>query len=158
MTGNRLIASCTAVLTGALIVVGAVSDGIVRHVLQTAPGWIVIVLGLRNSVLTRWAALPVFLVWLLIFVLIWLYLLDLSDIIDGHFGPAEIAMTIVGAIACATGLFAALRTGGSAKWWSGMLIFLLMAALQIGVVALSMKPAIASDTGFRNWLKHAQTG
>ncbi len=36
----------------------------IRHIVQTYPLWIAIVLAARNSALTKWAALPCFVFWL----------------------------------------------------------------------------------------------
>lgn len=36
----------------------------IRHIVQTSPLWIAIVLAARNSALTKWAALPCFVFWL----------------------------------------------------------------------------------------------
>jgi len=71
----RILISCSAVIMAALLVVGAVSHGVIRHIVQTSPLWIAIVLGIRGSALTKWAALPCFVFWLVLMTAIWLYLL-----------------------------------------------------------------------------------
>jgi hypothetical protein len=53
-------------MIAALLVVGAVSHIMVRHVVQTSALWIAIVLVVRNSGLAKWAALPCFVLWLLL--------------------------------------------------------------------------------------------
>ncbi len=143
--GNRVIGACALVLIAALLVVGAVSGGVVHHIVQSAPAWIAAILAFRGSPLARWAALPVFLVWLLIFAMIWLFLLGYPSPIDGTFGRVEVAMTVVGGFACALGIAAALRGGGAVRWWVAILIFIVVAALQIGAVAAGLTPPLVSD-------------
>jgi hypothetical protein len=48
----------------ALYIVGIVSHGVVRHIVQTAPVWPAAVLGMRRSVWSKWTALPCFFFWL----------------------------------------------------------------------------------------------
>lgn len=46
-TASRTLAFCAAFLIAALYVVGVVSHGVLRHVVQTAPMWSTVILGLR---------------------------------------------------------------------------------------------------------------
>ena len=54
----RIVTGCCLAMIAALMVVGAVSHGVLRHIVQTSPLWITIVLGIRRSASTKWAALP----------------------------------------------------------------------------------------------------
>jgi len=56
----RVLISCCVAMIAALLVVGAVSHGVIRHIVQTSPLWVAIGLGIRHSALTKWAALPCF--------------------------------------------------------------------------------------------------
>src|SRR5579859_2306380 len=103
---QRIAWGSLAVLV-ALYVVGAVSHGSLRHVVQTLPLWFPIVLGFRRSEFAKWSALPCLIFWLAIMVLIWLFLLGWARILSGHFSPIEIAMTLVIGIACVTGILLA---------------------------------------------------
>ena len=79
----------------ALYIVGLVSNGVLRHIVQTLPLWFPIVVGLRQREIAKWASLPCFIIWLLLMTLIWLYLLGWAKLISGHFTPIEIVLTFV---------------------------------------------------------------
>ncbi len=107
------MALCSLAIIIALVVgVGLASNLVLRHVVQTLPLWIAVVLGFRRSRATGWVALPLFLFWLTLMVIIWLYLLGIASLISGHFSPIEIAMTItVGAASIiGIGLFARFKS------------------------------------------------
>jgi len=104
-----LLAGCCLAVMVALLVVGAVSHGVVRHLVQTAPLWIAVVLGTRRSDLSKWAALPSFVFWLLLMIAIWLFLLGWARIVSGTFTVTEIAMTIVVGAASTLGIVTGLR-------------------------------------------------
>lgn len=148
----RTIAWCALILIAALIVVGIVSDGVLRHIVQTAPAWIIVALGASNSNLTKWAAPPVFVVWLIILTLIWLYLLGMARVITGHFSPTEIAMTIIVGISSVWGLVNCFRLKNGTGFSGAMLVLLIMTAAQVGAIVLSTQPAIADDEPILNWL------
>src|SRR5689334_4144892 len=103
-TNHRALMVCSVIVIAALLVVGAVSHGVLRHIVQTSPLWIGIVLGARRSPLTKWAALPCFVFWLFLMFVIWLFLLGWTHIISGTFLPTEIAMTIVVGLASGVGI------------------------------------------------------
>ena len=88
----RLLIGCCIVIIAALLVVGTVSSGVIRHIVQTSPLWIVIVLSVRRSAWSKWAALPCYLFWLLLMTAIWLFLLGWARIVSGTFSHTEIAM------------------------------------------------------------------
>jgi hypothetical protein len=137
----KTIAACALAVLVALYVVGAVSHGSLRHEVQTLPLWVPIVAGFNRRDFARWCALPCFLFWLPIMVLIWLFLLGWSRIITGTFSPVEIAMTIVVGLASAAGLFACVR---GIRWsWFGAALFVLFAFLQLAAFRISMLPGIA---------------
>jgi hypothetical protein len=150
---NKAIALCVLVQMAALIVVGLVSDGLARHVLQTSPSWIVAALALHESSRAKWAALPVFVFWLAIMSLIWLYLLGIAHIITGNFGNTEVAMTLVVMATSVLGIFAALSARSDVAWWRAAIIIVAVAAVQVGAMALSLRPPISSDTLLVNWLR-----
>ena len=139
----RRIAVCCAAIILALYVVGLVSGTEIRHLVQTAPLWLGVILGWRSSSLARWIALPFFLFWLTIMVFIWLFLLGWARIVSGHFSPTEIAMTIVIGIAAVAGIAAAPRAKMYAPALAAAGAFVLGAALQLAAFRISMLPAIA---------------
>src|SRR5438067_7094898 len=90
------VAVCSLVVILALVLgVGLAVNQVLRHLVQTAPFCVAVVLGFRRSRTAYWVALPLFLVWFVLMALIWAYLLGISHIVNGHFSPIEIGMTIV---------------------------------------------------------------
>jgi hypothetical protein len=153
---EKTYALCSLAVIAALLVVGSLSDGVVRHIIQTLPLWIVAVLGWRHSALTKWIALPMFLVWLAIMVLIWLFLLHLSRILTGRYSPIEIAMTlVVGAtsILVAVGFW---RTRADISIPRAAAGLLAGAVLQLGAIALSLQAPLSSDSALWAWLEPRQ--
>src|SRR5258708_9888278 len=106
---SKWIAYCSLAVLVALYVVGAVSNGSLRHEVQTLPLWFPIVLGFRQRELAKWTALLCFIFWLAIMIFIWLFLLGWARIVSGHFSPVEITMTVVIGVACLTGIGVSLR-------------------------------------------------
>src|SRR6478609_3234964 len=103
-----ILVSLIGILAG-LLLVGLVSGTPIRHVIQVAPVVMAIALLLKRVHGAPYAALPLFVFWLGIMVLIWLFLLGIARITTGHFTPAEIVLTVVIGAASAWGLLAALR-------------------------------------------------
>src|SRR4026209_2501791 len=141
-TGPLLAGCCLAILV-ALLVVGAVSHGVVRHIVQTAPLWIAIVLGTRRSELSKWAALPSFLFWLLLMTAIWLFLLGWARIVSGTFTVTEIAMTIVVGAASTLGIMAGLRMRTATRPAVAAATVLGVTLLDLIAFRVSLLPAIA---------------
>lgn len=141
---SKWIASCCLAVLVALYVVGAVSNGSLRHEVQTLPLWFPIVLGLRRRELAKWSALPCLIFWLTIVVFIWLFLLGWARIVTGHFSPVEIAMTLVIGIACVIGLTVAVRWRTSVKPLAALGVAVLFAALQVAAFRISLIPYIAT--------------
>lgn len=137
-----LIFCCCAVIV-ALLVVGGVSDGVVRHIVQTSPLWIAIALAVRHSRWCKWAALPCFVFWLLLMIVIWLFLLGWARLVSGTFSPVEIAMTLIVGLFSSIGIIAALRikSGVPARAAAGVVV--LVAALQVMALRVSLLPQIA---------------
>ena len=134
--------SCLAIVF-ALYIVGAVSHGLLRHIVQTLPLWIPIALGLRARESAKWAALPCLIFWLAIMSFIWLFLLHLAHIVSGHFSPTEIAMTIIVGTASLIGLWAVSRWRTATGPVKAMGIALFMAAFQLLALRISLLPSIA---------------
>jgi hypothetical protein len=130
---------------GALVVVGVVSHGVVRHLVQTAPLWVAVVLGLRGRELAKWCAMPCFSLWLAIMVFIWLYLLGWARIVSGTFSPTEIAMTLVVGAAAVAGLGVAIRWRTSSRSTTALAAFALFSCLQLIAFRISFLPGIAHD-------------
>jgi len=145
MTRGKIVGYCSLAVLLALYVVGAVSGtpGSLRHQVQTLPLWFPIVAGLRHRELAKWAALPCFIFWLGIMIVIWLFLLGWARIISGHFFPSEIAMTLVVGAASAVGIAACVGWRTRVRALASSAMFLLFAVLQFLAFRLSLIPYIA---------------
>jgi hypothetical protein len=142
---SRGLAFCALLLIASLYVVGVVSHGVLRHIVQTAPVWGAVVLGMRRSVWSKWAALPCFIVWLFLMSLIWLFLLGWARVISGTFTPIEIAMTLVVGACAVIGIVLALRMNTGLRALGASAVFFGMLLLQIAALRISFLPGIAHD-------------
>jgi hypothetical protein len=142
---SRSLAFCALLLIASLYVVGVVSHGVLRHIVQTAPVWGAVVLGVRRSAWSKWAALPCFIVWLFLMSLIWLFLLGWAHVISGTFSPIEIAMTLVVGVCAVTGIVLALRMNTGLRALGASAVFLGMLLLQIVALRISFLLGIAHD-------------
>jgi hypothetical protein len=129
----------------ALYVVGIVSNGVVRHIVQTLPLWFPILLGLHQQEIAKWASLPCFIIWLVLMTLIWLFLLGWANVISGHFTPVEVILTLVIGIASLAGLVAGFRWRTSLSWGKGLFVAAIFVVLQLVALRISFLPAIAKD-------------
>ena len=138
------VAVCSLLIIFALVLgVGLASNLVLRHMVQTVPFWVAVVLGFRRSHATSWAALPLFLFWLVLMVLIWGYLLGVSHLVNGHFSPVEIVMTIIVGAAAIVGIACFVRFKSYLSLAGKASLFVLMAVFQWGCFQLSFLPAIA---------------
>ena len=146
MNNAKAVGYASLAILVALYVVGAVSipPGSLRHEVQTLPLWVPIVAGFQRRELAKWAALPCLIFWLTIMILIWLFLLGWARIVNGHFFPTEIAMTLVIGAASLVGLAACARWRTSVRPATALGTFLLFAVLQYLSFRLSLIPYIAS--------------
>jgi hypothetical protein len=139
-------ATTAALLTvlAALLLVGVVSGTILRHAVQVLPVLLATVVIVAGPAWSRFAAMPIFAFWLGIMLLIWSYLLGLSNVIGGQFTPAEVGLTVVIGLACVAGLAATAGGTGRPRGWAGVAAFLIFGALQVGIMWLSLQPALAT--------------
>lgn len=145
MTRAQTVGACSLAVLLALYVVGAVSTtpGSLGHEIQTLPLWFPIVAGFRNRNAAKWAALPCFIFWLALMIVIWLFLLGWARLISGHFFPSEIAMTLVVGIASLLGIAVCVRWRTTFRPTVAAGLFVLFAALQFLAFRLSLIPYIA---------------
>jgi hypothetical protein len=141
---SKGIAYCSLAILVALYVVGAVSNGSLRHEVQTLPLWFPIVMGFRQREVAKWSALPCLIFWLVIMMFIWLFLLGWARIVSGHFSPVEIAMTLVIGVACLSGLGMSLRWRTAVRSSAALCVVVLFASLQLLAFRLSLIPYIAT--------------
>ena len=140
LSSAKVVASsCLATLI-ALYIVGAVSNGSLRHEVQTLPLWFPIVMGFRQREIAKWAALPCLVFWLAIMIFIWLFLLGWARIVLGHFSPIEIAMTIVIGTACVSALATTFRWTTTVRPLVAAMVAVLFAVLQLAAFRTSLIP------------------
>jgi hypothetical protein len=142
-SGSKWIALCCLAVLVALYVVGAVSHGVLRHVVQTLPLWFPIAFGFRGSKLAKWSALPCLIFWFGIMTLIWLFLMGQSHIASGHYSPVEIAMTLVVGAACLSGAGVAFGWRTTVRPLPAAAIVVLFFVLQLLAMRVSLLPSIA---------------
>jgi hypothetical protein len=141
---STTMAYCCLAALIALYVVGAVSNGSLRHEVQTLPLWISIVLGFRQKEIVKWAALPCLFIWLVLMIFIWLFLFGWARIVSGHFSPVEIVMTIVVGASSLLGIVTGLRWRTSVRPATALAMAVLLALLQVAALKISFTPYIAS--------------
>jgi len=140
----RQLSLCCLTMIIALWIVGVASGEILRHLIQTLPIWIGVILGARNSQWTKSAALPFFIFWFGIMTLIWLFLLGWSRIVRGHYSPTEIAMTIVIGAAALLGIILCARMKMQIKFIHAVAVFVLTALAQYVAMYVSLLPQFRS--------------
>jgi hypothetical protein len=143
--GSRLLLYCCLLMILCLYVVGFESHGILRHVVQTAPLWLVVVLAKRESPWTKWTALPCFIFWLVLMTLIWLFLLGWAKVLSGTFTPVEIAMATTVGLCSMVGIVLALRSRTHVHPIKAFAVFVSTAVFQFLVLRISFLPSIAHD-------------
>lgn len=140
-----VIAVCSLAIILALVAgVGGATGLVWRHLIQTAPLWLAVGCGFGRARVTGWIALPSFLFWLALMIMIWLYLLGVARFVTGYFSPVEIAMTIVVGIASIIGIVSFFRFKSRLRPWSAIVLFVLFAAAQWGCFLLSLTPRFAA--------------
>lgn len=145
MNLSKIVGYCALVALLALYVVGGVSNGVLRHIVQTLPLWFPIVMGLRQREVAKYAALPCFFIWLVLMIFIWLFLLGWARVVSGHFAPIEVILTLVIGAATFVGLSSAFRWRTSLSWSKALSITGLFALLQLVALRISFLPSIAKD-------------
>jgi len=128
------------IVAAALIVVGIVSNTLIRHIIQIAPLALALLLSMRRSAAGIAAAAPLFAFWFLVMVSIWLFLLGLARIFTGRFPPIEIALTIVIGVASILGLAATYRQGTAMPFSRRAGTVVVFAVLQYAAMWLSAQP------------------
>jgi hypothetical protein len=145
MNAPKAIGYCALVTLFALYIIGAVSNGVVRHIVQSLPLWFPIVWGLRQREIAKYAALPCFVIWLALMILIWLFLLGWAKLVSGHFTPVEVILTLMIGAAGIAGLLIGFRWRTSLSWSKALSTAAIFAVLQVAALHISFLPSIAKD-------------
>jgi hypothetical protein len=142
-SARQMVRTCLVGLALALLLVGIVSGTILRHVVQIVP--IIIGVGVleRRSAWASSAALALFVFWSVIVVLIWLFLLGVSRIANGHYTATEVAATFVMLGCSIVGIIASFRLGRPVGLGGRVFAFLLFAGLQFVAMWVSFLGPIA---------------
>ncbi len=143
-SSSRIVSICLIGLVIALLLVGAVSGTFLRHIVQVLP--ILVAAG----AVTRWrewgayAAVPIFLFWLFIVVLIWLSLLGLSRVASGQYTALEIVATFFMAGFAVFGVGASIAVGRTLRPGVRAMAVVFFAALQVVAMWVSFLKPIAN--------------
>ena len=133
------VAICLAGIAVALVLVGAVSHTIPRHLVQIVPLVLGVGLVLGRKPSASYAAVGLCAFWAVIMGLIWLYLLGLSGVVSGTYSAVEIALTVVIAVFSVLGILKGTRAD---KQISGMRVPVLIAVafvIQAVVTSVSIR-------------------
>ena len=133
------MAVCLAGVAISLILVGAVSGTLARHVVQIVPVVLALAVVLRRPAMGAWAAIAVFTVWIVVMAAIWLYLLGLSYVAEGSYSAFEVALTIVIAACSAWGVHKAVLAGSATPLLARTAAILTGLAIQSAFLAVSFR-------------------
>ena len=137
------VAICLAGIAVALVLVGAVSHTIPRHLVQIVPLILGAGLVLGRNPSASYAAVGLCAFWAVVMGLIWLYLLGLSGVVSGTYSAVEITLTVVIAVFSVLGILRGIRGGTRADIQiSGMRVPVLIAVafvIQAVVTSVSIR-------------------
>lgn len=143
-TEQRIVRGCFIGLAVALLVVGVVSGTVLRHVVQIVPVLLGLTLLARRADLAAYAAVPIFIFWAAIVVLIWLFLLGLSRVANGHYTPIEVASTFIMFGCSIVGVMKSVRLGRSLPASARVITFVMFAVMQFVAMWASFLRPIAN--------------
>ena len=152
---HLVLASCAVAVIMSLYLVGIESHGVIRHVVQTAPLWIGVWLGWRNSQLTKWALLPCLALWLVLMVNIWLLLLGLPHFLSGDFTSIEIVLTAIIGVACIIGVIRAIRERTAVPVSHALAMTVGLLIIQLLCLRVSFLPSVSRDPWYHPEPRHA---
>lgn len=141
-TAGGLISLCAAAMVAALVFAGWVGGETLRLAVQTAPLWLVMVLGWSGGGYGRWAAAPMLAFWTACAGFIWADRLGWMHAGGGSFSPVESQVALVVAAAGLIGMGACLVPQPRVSPLSGVTLALACGALQIGAFYLGMQPSL----------------
>jgi hypothetical protein len=143
-SAKPVVLRCLVGLALALLLVGIVSGTLLRHVVQILPIVAATAVLVRRPAWGAYAAMPLFFFWTLIVVLIWLFLVGLSRIANGHYTPIEVVSTVFMAGFSVVGIMKSVPLGRPLRAVERVLVFAVFAAMQFGVMWVSFLKPIAN--------------
>ncbi len=138
---SKWVASCCLAILLTLYIVGAMNHGVLRQVVQTLPLWVPIALGFRGSEFAKWSALPCLAIWMATMVAIWVFGAAWAYVALGQYSLADLAMTLIVAVASVGGFFVALHWHTAVRPFSASTVALLFGALQFSALWVSLAPS-----------------
>ena len=121
-----------------LLLVGIVSDTLMSHLIQVAPLSLAPIIAWRwKPAVGAWAVVSLHSFWMVVMVLIWLFLLGISEIVDGRFTAVEVVLTVAIAGFSAAGIVSGVRAGRSLRWWQAVLVLFAGWLVQLAAMELS---------------------
>jgi hypothetical protein len=141
---QRVVLGCLTGLAIALLLVGIVSGTFLRHIVQILP------IAMAAGVLTRrpdwgaYAAVPIFVFWIFIVVMIWLFLLGLSQVANGHYTAIEVISTSLIAGFSGAGVIKSIPLGRSLPVIRRVFTVILFAVVQVAAMWVSFLRPIAN--------------
>lgn len=141
---DQITAVCLAGVAVFLVFVGFVSGTVIRHVIQIVPVVVVCVAVARGASWGPSAAVPLFVIWLLVMVLIWLYLLGVQTFFTGTFSATEVLLSVLIGLCSALGISTGVRSMRRASGAAHAVAMGSFAALQVGAMWVSFLPPFAN--------------
>jgi hypothetical protein len=117
-----------------LVAVGAASGTVLRHFVPVAPVLLAALVASGVPTLAAAASIPIFAIQLALIAAIWTFL-------PGKFPPFELSLNALIAASCVLGGIAALRLETAAPLARRIAALVAFAALQLGALWLSFRPA-----------------
>ena len=151
LSGQRFVLGCLIGLALALLLVGIVSDTSLRHIVQTLPIFVAAGVVTLRPDWGAYAALPIFLFWIFIVVMIWLFLLGLSHVANGHYTAIEVASTVFMAGLSVSGVVRSVPLGRPLRPIGRVLAVISFGALQVAAMWVSFLKPIANYPRARCW-------
>lgn len=143
-SNQRIVLVCLAGLGLALLLVGITSGTLLRHIVQLVPTVVALVLVMHRPSVGAYAAIPIFGFWIAIVVVIWLFLLGVSKIANGHLSLIEIISTVFMIGFSLAGFVKSIRLGVSLRPIERVLAFILFGVLQVVAMRISFVDLIAN--------------
>ena len=144
MSNEKVVAGYLLILAVSLLLVGIISDMLLRHVVQIVPVLAALGLLLKRPASGAYIALPVFRFWLFIMALIWLYLLGKSDLAEGSYTTPEIVLTVIIAGCSALGILKSVQVKHTLSPLHRTILILVGLAAQVAFMAVSFQHAFAN--------------
>ena len=141
----RTVRPCLVGVAFTVVLIGVVSGTLVRYLIQVLPIALALRLLARSpGSLGAYAAVALFSHWMLAMVLIWLFLLGISDLARGRYAPIEVVLTMLVGFFCSVGILRGVRAGrllGRTRRIATVAVFWLV---QVGAMVASFSEPVVN--------------